>query len=209
MTTAHKIELESVFLISIVAAASLFFVVQKNTQFNASAVSIDSPLAGAPTKEPEQSISSQISPDGEKKVIMETTSNEDNTKTYNISVSDGSGANENLIFSKILDAASSIAIPFNTFSSDNKYFFIQENANNNISIFVFHTSGEPFSDTEKYLEGVSLFKDRNTGYNFSEATGWASESLIIMNTTGEDGAKGPSYWLEIPSKAVIQLSTEF
>lgn len=211
MTTLRQIELESIFLISIVAAVSLFFVVQRNNQgqFNSSSMplaSFNSPLA---TPAPQQNVFSQISPDGTKKVVMKITRNKDDTQAYSFYTSDGDGINEQFIFDKTLDKAKYMTIPFNTFSSDNKYFFIQENAESGKRIFAFQASGEPFSDTEKYFDVTDLFKKRDTGNNFSEATGWASESLIIINTTKADGKKGPSYWFEVPSKAIIQLSTEF
>lgn len=209
MTALRKVELESIFLISIVAAASLFFVVQRNNQFNVPVVSVNSPLAANPTPAPEQNIFSQISPDGTKQVIMQITDNKDDTQTYSFYTADGSGINEQFIFDKTLDMAKYMTIPFNTWSSNNQYFFIQENARERKSIFAFKASGEEFSEGEKYFDVTDLFRKKDTGNNFKEATGWASESLIIINTTKEDNTKGPSYWFEVPSKAVIQLSTEF
>ena len=212
MTTVRKIELESIFLISIVAAASLFFVIQKNNQglFNSSSVRIGSINSPLPTSIPEQSVFSQISPDGTKKVVMKIAHNKDNTKTYSFYTSDNSSdGNEKFIFEKTLDSSVYMTIPFNTWSSNNQYFFIQENAVSGKSIFAFQASGDPFSDTEKYFDVTEIFKSKETGNNFTEATGWASESLIIINTTKDDGTKGPSYWFEVPSKAVLILATEF
>lgn len=210
MTTTHKIELESIFLISIVAAASLFFVVQSNNQgLSVPAVLMNSPLITIPATAPKQNIFSQISPDGTKKVIMKIFSGNDNAKTYTFYTTDDSGINEQFIFEKTLDTTANMTIPFNTFSPDNKYFFIQKNSEAGISILAFQTSGEPFSGTEAYFDVTDLFKKKETGNNFKEATGWASESLIIINTAKGDGTKGPSYWFEIPSRAIIQLSTEF
>ncbi len=211
MTTLRQVELESIFLISIVAAVSLFFVIQRNNQgkFNGSGMriaSLSSPLA---TPAPEQNIFSQISPDGTKKVIMKIDRNKDDTQTYSFYTSDGAGANEQRIFSKTLDKTKYMTIPYNTWSSNNQYFFVQENAASGKSIFAFQASGKSFSDTEEYFDVTDLFKKKNTGNNFSEATGWASESLIIINTTKEDGKKGPSYWFEVPSRAIIPLATEF
>lgn len=206
MTTLRQIELESIFLISIVAAASLFFVVQRNNQFNVPVISINSSL---PTPAPSQNIFSQISPDGTKEVIMKIDRNKDDTQTYSFYTSDGSSDNEQFVFDKTLDATASMTVPFNTWSSNNQYFFIQENTTSGKNIFAFQASGEAFSDTEEYFDVTDLFRKKETGNNFVEATGWASESLIIINTTKADGSKGPSYWFEIPSRAIIQLSTEF
>ena len=207
MTTLRKVELESIFLISIVAAVSMFFVVQRNNQgvFNGS-MAINSPIS---KPAPEETTFSQISPNGEKTVIMKVTQNSDDTKTYDFSTVYENSQDEQHVFTKTLDLSKSMTLPFNTFSSDNKYFFIQENAVGTNSIFAFKTSGEAFSDTEKYLDVIDLFNQKNTGNEFYEATGWASESLIIINTTKKDSTKGPSYWFEVPSKAIIQLSTEF
>lgn len=206
MTTLKQIELESIFLVSIVAVASLFFVVHKNqAQFNMSVPIVET----KPAEALEESLLSQISPDGAKKVILKIAKNNDNTQTYSFSTEDKSGSNSRFIFEKILDNSQSMIIPFNTFSSDNKYFFVQEDTGTGKSILAFKVSGEPFSETEKYFDVTDLFDKKNTGNNFGEATGWASESLIIINTTKPDKTKGPSYWFEVPSKAIIQLSTEF
>ncbi len=211
MTTLRQIELESIFLISIVAAASLFFVIQRNNQgqFNAPSMRIASLSLPLATPAPEQNVFSQISPDGTKKVVMKVMQGSDNTKTYDFSTVDGNDANEQRVFTKTFDSSSSMVIPFNTWSPDNKYFFIHKNTGDNKSVFAFKASGVAFSQAEEYFDVTDLFRKKETGYNFSEATGWASESLIIVNTTKDDSSKGPSYWFEIPSKAVIQLSTEF
>ncbi len=212
MTTLRQIELESIFLISIVAASSLFFVIQRNNNYQpqlsiASAI----PAMSAPSEviTSKVTISSQISPDGTKKAIMKVTQNPDDTSTYDFAVADENSANEKPIFTRTLDLSKNMTIPFNTWSPDNKYFFIRENAGDNKSVFAFKASGIAFSDTEQYFDVTDLFSQKNTGNNFEEATGWASESLIIINTTKENGTKGASYWFEVPSKAVIQLSTEF
>ena len=212
MTTLRQVELESIFLISIVAAVSLFFVVQKNSNSQPQlSVASAIPAISVPTEAitSKVSISSQISPDGTKKVVMKVTQNTDNTSTYEFATLDGNGTNEKSIFTKTLDSSSNMTVPFNTWSPDNKYFFIQQNTGDSKSIFAFKENGEAFSDTEQYFDVTDLFKMKETGNNFSEATGWASESLIIINTTKEDKTKGPSYWFEVPSKAILILATEF
>ncbi len=207
MTTLRQVELESIFLISIVAAVSIFFVIQRNNQFNVgSSISVNSPLV---TEVPSQNVSSQISPDGTKKVIMKIVRNQDNTQTYSFYNADSSGANEKYIFTRTLEEEENMTIPYNTWSPNNQYFFIQENAKSGKSVFAFEASGAAFSDTEKYFDVTDLFRKRNTGNNFKEATGWASESLIIINTTKKNNTKGPSYWFEVPSRAIIPLATEF
>lgn len=207
----HQIELEGIFLVTLVIVGSIFYVSYKNNhkqQFN---VDLSTPAAPAVAEVTalKTTISSQISPDGTKEVVMRVTENSDKTRTYNFSTADENGANEMHIFTKIMDSPSEMSIPFNTWSPDNQYFFIQENAGGTKSVFVFKATGEQFSDTEKYLNATASFSEANTGNIFDEATGWASETLIIINTKKQDGTKGFSYWFEVPSKAIIQLSTEF
>ncbi|KKQ42505.1 MAG: hypothetical protein US59_C0008G0024 [Candidatus Levybacteria bacterium GW2011_GWB1_37_8] len=142
--TRRQIELETFLLISIVVVGSLYFAIQKNNhqpQFSfASGISPVS--APAEIISPKITVAQQISPDGEKKVIMKVTENSDNTKTHDLSTADENGANEKFVFTKILDSSKSMSIPFNTWSPDDKYFFIQENAGENKSIFVFKATGE-------------------------------------------------------------------
>lgn len=209
--TKRQLEIETIFLITMAAAVSIFFVVYKNSNFSQQFNAM-SPLASQNEIEvvsPRIITSSQISPDGEKKVIMKVTENLDNTKTYDFSTADESGLNEQHIFTKTLDSLNSITLPFNTWSPDDKYFFVQENLRNVKNVLVFKASGEQFAVGEDHLNVTDSFNQKNTGNNFDTATGWASETLIIMNTTKEDNSKGPSYWFEVPSKAIIQLSTEF
>src|SRR3989338_6775873 len=157
--TRRQIELETFLLISIVVVGSLYFAIQKNNhqpQFSfASGISPVS--APAEIISPKITVAQQISPDGEKKVIMKVT----------------------------------------------------ENSGENKSIFVFKATGESLTDTEKYFDAADIFRQKGTGNNFAEATGWASETLIIINSKKPDKTKGFSYWFEVPSKAIIQLSTEF
>jgi hypothetical protein len=210
-TLRRQIELETIFLITICAGISIFFVTQKNNFQPQFSIASNEPQAQAPAEvvTPKITVFSQISPDGKEKVIMKVTENNDGTKTYAFSTANQEGDNEKHIFSKTSDLQIDMTIPFNTWSPDNKYFFIQENSENGKSIFVFSATGTQFANGEIYLDATDLFAKANTGNNFNQATGWASESLIIINTTKENNAEGPSYWFEVPSKAIIQLSTKF
>lgn len=205
MTTVRKIELESIFLISLIAIGSLYFVIQRNNQ--GQSVKIASPM-NVEEVSPE-TVSSQISPDGKKQVIMRITQNQDNTQTFSFYTKDSLSIDEKLIFSKALDLTKNMKVPYNAWSPDDQYFFIEENSALEKNIYAFKGNGGSFSESEPYFNVSELFKSKITDYSLEEATGWASESLIIINTKKLDGAKGPSYWFEIPSKAVIQLSTEF
>lgn len=158
---------------------------------------------------PQTTIVSQISSDGEKKTILQTAYNNNNTKIFTLSTEDGSGENTRIIFTKILNSNSNIVIPYNAWSPDNKYFFIQEEAPENTSIKIFRAEGEPFDNEVSYLDGTEAFRLSDTGNIFKAATGWGGYSLIVFNTTTAENEQGPSFWFEVPSKAIIQLSTLF
>lgn len=211
ITVRRQLELESIFLLAAVAAVSTFFVYRNNIYQPQFSIASGIPSMSIETEvvSPKVTVSSQISPDGSRKVIMKETQNPDDTLTYNFSVSDGNGANEQDIFTKTVSSIKTMAIPFNAWSPDNKYFFIQENAGTGKSVLVFEGSGGTFPTGEIYLDAVDLFTKANNGNSFGEATGWASETLIIINTLKPDNSKGPSYWFEVPSSQIIQLSTEF
>lgn len=222
MTIRHTIELETISTITLAAFMGILLALYSsshqpksnffsNIQINQKTPAFTaSPLPTAPAMPKSQTVS-QISSDGTKEVIMKKTYNKDNTQTYTFSTADGLGNNQVVIFTRILDSSKIMSIPFNTWSPDNKYFFVQEQTKdgNVTDTMAFQGSGEAFASGEKYFDLTELFKERNTGNNFSEATGWASETLIIVNTTMPDNTKGPSYWFEVPSKAILQLSTDF
>lgn len=211
LTIKRQIELETVFLIAICAGISLFFVIQKNNYKPQLTVASNTPSVQTPAEEvaPKVTVFTQMSPDGKKKVVMKVTENNDATKTYAFSTANQDGTDEQFVFSKTSDLQKDMTIPFNTWSPDDKYFFVQEISNDSKNIYVFSATGAQFSTGETYLDLTDLFAKANTGNNFNQATGWASESLIIVNTTKENNSEGPSYWFEIPSKAIIQLSTKF
>lgn len=211
---ALKHKLESIFLITITAMAGLFLAISINkpelkifpARTAIDANSIETPL---PTEIPlPESKVSEISSDGSKKVILKTIQNKDETKSVVLSTEDSGSGEQQVIFKVTLEKGKSIIIPYNTWSPDNKYFFIRENTPTETQIMVFNAKGEPFANGESYLDLTGVFRKQETGNNFSEATGWASETLIIVNGVTKDNTK-VSYWFEVPSKAIMQLSTVF
>lgn len=108
------------------------------------------------------------------------------------------------IFSKTLPKDSSLLIPFNAFSPDNKYIFLKESVSGQINYFVLPLVGGgeiavsgPFN--EKFGSELTI----------DEATGWGGINLLIINTRKVGGGKGSSYWFEAPGGAFIRLSHTF
>ena len=148
---------------------------------------------------------SQISPDGSRNLIMEVTDNSDGTLTYSFVTSDSSGSVRNQIYLITVQSSEKYTVPFNAWSPDNKYVFIYKGDANAL---VFKATGEPITGEELYIDLESVFTAKNTTHTIKEITGWADPALVIFNTLDQNAQKA-SFWLEVPSKAIIPLSTQF
>jgi len=208
MTTRQTIELDMVILLAVSAAAGIVFATFFNQKSNASSFSFSA--VGALQNEtpiniltpvPKIETSSQISPDGTKTLTMAVTTNKDQSKTYAFTPS--------IYPTTTLSSPNSMSIPFNAWSPDNVYVFVEQKDASGSGALVMKADGQPFVGGEKYFDARALFIAKNTGNTYQETTGWASETLLIVNTTKPNGTKGPSYWFELPSRAIIQLSSEF
>jgi hypothetical protein len=153
---------------------------------------------------PAISTTSQISPDGTRKVSIDIVGNQDGSKTYEVLVD-----NSPVIFSKTLPTGESISIPYNTWSPDNTYFFLQENSGNQTQIMVFNASGQPFTNGNEFLDLTGVFAQDVSASAFGQATGWASDNLIIIESKNADRSNGTSYWFGVPGESVTPLATQF
>jgi|SRR5579872_2938919 len=171
----------------------------------------NSTLSPIPTVTPTPKIETftQISPNGAKTLTMSIKANKNASKTYTFTTSDSTNTNPQLIYSTTLSSKEGMSIPFNTWSSDNTYVFLEYNKASGNEALVFKADGGELVAGQNYFNVTELFTAKNTGNTYHETTGWASDTLLIVNTTNKDGSKGPSYWFEVPSKAIIQLSTQF
>lgn len=219
MTTRRVIELD-IFVLAIVSTfIGIFFALYSNnksnirTSFLLPAMENFQNPTPLPTQAPPPKIetSSQISPDGTKKLTMTITTNKDNSKTYAFTTSEVEVTNttEQPLFDTTLSGTESMSIPYNTWSPNNLYVFLQHNTPGNSEAFIMKANGQSLAGDEQYYNVTVLFNAKNTGNTYQETTGWASNTLLIVNTTRPDGSKGPSYWFEVPSKAIIRLSTVF
>ncbi len=118
-------------------------------------------------------------------------------------------ADDKQIFSVNLPEDTTLTVPFNTFSPDNKYVFLKETSPSLVSYPVFATSGQPLTQDGSMLEFSSLFSAKFPSYRITEATGWGGVNLIVFNTAKSDGGGGPSFWFEVPTHVFILLSHKF
>lgn len=206
MTRRQQIKLVTVVFILIAIFLSGFFVWRRTQNFQnesraTSPPKIINPIVNLISK---TETTSQISPDGTHNLKMKKTHHVDGTSTFIFTVTDGSGENEHELYT--IQSADNFSIPFNTWSPDNKYLFVQKNEN---GALVFKATGEPIISGQTYFDVGELFSEKVKNVFPRIVTGWASPTLLIVNTVKEDNAKGPSYWFEVPSKAIMQLSSQF
>jgi hypothetical protein len=155
---------------------------------------------------PQVETASQISPDGTKNLTMKITHNSDKTLTYDFTATEAAGNNAKTVYVAQISESEKYNIPFNTWSPDDKYFFIVKDGN---IALVFRADGEPVVKDKEFFNIPNVFGEKVKDNTYKETTGWASNTLLIVNSVKPDGAKGPSYWFEVPSQAVIQLSSQF
>jgi len=158
------------------------------------------------TSIPKVDFASQTTPDGTKILSMTRTQNSDKTYTYIFSVEDESGDNKKQIYTVTIPVSENMSVPFNAWSPDNQYLFIQKNTDNAL---VFKANGESVTDGQLYFDIKDSFEKKVTTVVPRAITGWAANRLIIVNTLKTDSAIGPSYWFEVPSKVVVKLSSLF
>lgn len=214
MTTKQKVGIDILICVSAIILVSGYSVwrVKRSDQLSKVIVAGNTVRATVPVvSNPvlQTDIASQPTPDGKKKLLMEATHKKD-TSTYVFTTTDGSGGNLQPLFSKTVQASASasegMSIPFNSWSPDNKYLFIQKNDGD---AMVFKATGEEIVPGQLYFDVRDLFSAAGRKDTYEVTTGWASPTLLIVNTTTPDNTKGSSYWFEVPSKAIIQLSSQF
>lgn len=116
---------------------------------------------------------------------------------------------ETQIYKETLAQGNSITVPYNTFSPDNKYVFLQKTEANATSYFVLRTDGTPMEKDGQILDFLNLFNEKYPDFKVTDVTGWGGMGLIVMNTNKQNGEKGPSFWYDVSGKTFIQLSTRF
>jgi hypothetical protein len=154
--------------------------------------------------------SSSVSPDGKLQVTMQSQKNDSLfTYTFFVGQATESGQLREPFLTKTTPIENAFAVPFNTFSPDKKYFFLEEKETDEPHFLVFAVSTKPFRDGEQFIDVTAKFKAYTSTYTLFNITGWADEQLLIIQTKKADQSTGPSFWFEVGSQAFIQLSTRF
>jgi hypothetical protein len=186
--------------------ASLFLIeAQKTYSYNQTLDAIPTiAISITPTPTPTTTTvnSEMISPDGSKLLTL-TAAIKSEHITNTISV-----LNNEDIGTEVVEITPSVSeefqIPFNTWSPDIFYFFMKTDD----EYYVFQGSGEAFPTGEEYVMINSLFKEKMSDYSIDEVTGWADNTLLLVNARSGTGEK-VSFWFDVPSRSFIQLGNYF
>lgn len=158
----------------------------------------------SPSPEP---ILSAISADGEVVLKMKQTKGAETT-TWTLTASQAEEA-ARTIWWQVLPYDTTMSIPFNTVSPDNKYLFLKQTGPDKTSYLVLTVSGEPIIPETQTIEFAKLFESEYPEYIITEVTGWGGINLIVFNTDKVEGGIGPSFWYDVASRSFIRLSNRF
>jgi hypothetical protein len=148
------------------------------------------------------------SPDGKWSLKMREEKGKE-TATYIFWVINLADSSQEEVLRKTVPLATSISVPLNTFSPDDKYIFLKETDPNGNHYLVMTTSGKPLADGVLVAEISGLFEAKYPEYVISDVTGWGGVGVIVVNTDKREGGIGPSFWFEVPSRSFIGLSSRF
>ncbi len=140
-----------------------------------------------------------LAPDGKMSMTMRKEGKND--VVYTFSTKDEATGIQKQVFQKTVSADTTLSIPLNTFSPDDKYFFLKESGPSGTTYFV------PMGD--QVFDIPALFAAKYDKYKITDVTGWGGMTLIVVNTDKISGGEGPSFWFDVTNKSFVLLSNRF
>lgn len=190
----------------VISAIIVFFMFRPSNRVQVAVSNTPGPIPVVKAQVPE--LTTVEAPDGAFSVTMKSQAAKD-TITYSLTMTNESTGSQNTIFTDTLPTGSSLSIPLNTFSSDDKYIFLKQVSPQQTNYLVLTSSGNPVSKDAQTLDFSSLFETREPNYVITDATGWAGPTLVVINTNKADGSLGPSFWFDVSTNSFIPLATRF
>lgn len=182
----------------LILTSLLFFVQWKNSSHGSAPLEKESIISGVKPLSPSRS-SNVLSVDGTMNATMKSQEKLDGTIDYSLYVSDSSGKNSKLLYSKNVQKGS-MNIPKNSWSPDNKYLFLLDREAGD-HYLVFRANGDPFANGDKFIDGTLLFKQKQPTFVLLDMTGW--DGVGLMHTRA---ANGGSFWFEVDTQNFVQLA---
>ena len=119
------------------------------------------------------------------------------------------GAAAKRIWSEALPHDTTVSIPFNAVSPDNKFLFLKQAGPDKTRYLALTTGGEPLAQDSPTVEFAGLFEAKHPDYQITAVTGWGGINLIVFNTDKINGGTGPSFWFDLSGHSFIRLSNRF
>lgn len=197
-----KLKLISVLIICIFVVSSVFWVNSWKSQ-----PAITQPLiskASQPT--PLSQSNEQFSGDASIKLTEKTNKINNGNTLYSFKVTNILTNTTQTIFTDTTDRSISYSIPGNTWSPDNKQFFLTKTTPMGQTFLVFKADNLNYANGQKFLDIADYWSKTKYSLKIVTATGWASNDLIILTTIQENGSVGPLFWFVVSSHSFLQLS---
>ena len=156
---------------------------------------------------PTVTFSSQVSSDGTEKMTMKQLV-EQNDAVYSFTLTDATHPQGTLVFSQTVATTSAFVIPFNVFSPNDQYYFLEKDDGSIKHYLAFQTSGQSFGNSTD--EDVSdIFQSHESDYTLIEVTGWASDNLLFINAKNNKTGVPESFWFDVTTQGITPLATYF
>lgn len=186
-------------------ASGVFWMQQKTPSIVSKATFEENEGTNAP-KIPVNSSQTVHSPDGSLQVTLKSVELSGTQSAYVLNTSDIHGENRHSIYKDTLSSDSTMQVPANSWSPDNKFIFISGNTPEGLKVLVFRATGEPFADGQQFIDLSKLFQEKLPNAVLRGVTGWDDPALLHVFTYNADKTIGYSYWFDIWSKSFIQLA---
>lgn len=144
-------------------------------------------------------------PDGKLNITLQTSTNSKFTNSYSLIIVDTQTNNRHTVYSGNLLTGETVTIPNNSWSPNNKYFFVKVASSASSTFFVFKADGTTWPDGSQYYDVKTLFNIQKFDLSLRDATGWADNTLLIILTNNPDNTNGPKFWFDTSSRSFIRL----
>ncbi len=149
----------------------------------------------------------QPSGDGLVKLTESIKRDSNGDSTYTFKVVDNQTGSIKTIFDSTENSTVSYNIPDNTWSPDDKQFFIRKTVSGNETYLVFKGDGAIYANSNHFLDVGDYWSKTKYTLTMNGITGWASNDLLVLLTTQSNGSAGPSFWFVISSHSFLQLAS--
>lgn len=196
-------KVKTAFFITTITAIAVFVVVQLNNKKSQTILTSAAPPINV-TPIQLETFDVMDSPDGTKTLTIEK-----NGQFQTIFTSSKTDGQKIQIYKEETLGSNKLEIPYNTWSPDNVYFFLEEKNPTFNNYFVFQSTGDLFPNNLPYVSIHELFNKNLPDYLIEDMTGWGGINLIVINAKNTTDNRKVSFWFDVPSQSFIQLGTYF